>query len=324
MKGYSLYQVEKNEVKTDFVFHECNTLPHDLPISTPLTFPFIGGDIVLCLDKNNWWNPLGGHPKGKESLEQTLMREANEEAGVIINNIDIVGYIYAKSVGKLSHHKYQTENILPITTSFVTSVDLDWLPLETKARGLFSRKEAISLMTQRGDNAQMLQIMDLVFQKFDSEHYKTTFEYHPGVLLADIPITQVFIFCRDNEDKFCIVKDADEDFYSLPGGRCDLGETSLECLHRELKEEAQITCKNIELIGSILVRLFKENVCMSSFQHLRYLADADVIDDFVPRKDGFETTARDFVSLSELESKVRLLQNSTGKMLLEQVKRGIA
>lgn len=324
MKAYSLYQVEKNEVKTDFVFHECDTLPHDLQISTPLTFPFIGGDVVLCLDKNDWWNSSGGHPKRKESLEQTLMREANEEAGVTINNINIIGYIHAKSVGKLSNHKYSTENILPITTSFVTSVDPDWLPLETRARGLFSRKEAISLMAQRGDNTQMSQIMDFVFQKFDSEHYETTFEYHPGILFDDIPITQVFTFCKNEEDKFCIVKDADEDFYSLPGGRCELGETSLECLHRELKEEAQITCKHTELFGSILVRLFKEDVCVSSFQHLRYLADTDVIDDFVPRKDGFETTERDFVSLSRLESKVRLLQNSTGKILLEQLKKGIA
>jgi len=60
---------------------------------------------------------------------------------------------------------------------------------------------------------------------------------------------------------------------------------------------------------------------MSKTKHIRFLAEVDILDSFIPRKDGFETEERDFVYLEDLQKKVKLLQNSSGDKLLDIIKK---
>lgn len=321
MTRFSRYLINNDEREASFQFIIGNKLPSGLPISTPFTFPFIGTKIVLCLDKNNWWNPLGGHMEKDEIYQDTLYRESQEEAGIFISkaSIKIIGYIKNINTRNSKSSEYQPENILPITTSFVTSIDSKWKPLETTKRGLFSFKEALKLMSVRNDNHQMLEILDFVIKSYEQCNYQVAFTYYPNKLFVNVPITQVFTFCKNLVGDFCIVKDQDESFYSLPGGGCELGESPEACIKRELLEEAQVTCKNIKLLGSILVELSQEGKIVSKSQHLRYLADVDTQDSFIPNKNGFETIERIFVPFTELKNKVFLLQNLTAERILNQV-----
>lgn len=323
MNKFSSYQIINETRNSTFQFFPCRKLPSKYPITTPFTFPFIGKEVVLCFDKNNQWNPLGGHMEPNENYQDTLIRESNEEAGVTIqrSSIKTIGYILNTNLESHTPSKYPSLNILPITISFISEIDRKWKPLETKERGVFRRKKAVELMKSRNDNHQMEEILEYVFQIFDEQYYQTNFRYIPNEISSDAPITQVFTFCKDKCDKFCIIRDVDEDFFSLPGGGCELNETPKDCIDRELEEEAQITCDKVKLLGSILVELTQKNKIISRYQHLRYLADINTVQKFIPQKNGFETIERKFVPISELKSKVMLLQNPNGDIILDQLKK---
>lgn len=54
-----------------------------------------------------------------------------------------------------------------------------------------------------------------------------------------------------NKDKILVVKICDNDFYCLPGGHVKLGESTLEALKREIKEETGYDIKNPKLIAVV-------------------------------------------------------------------------
>ena len=321
MKQYSTYQIVNENRQSVFKFFPKSYLPSKYPITTPFTFPFIGEDVVLCLDKNNQWNPLGGHMEDGEDYIDTIIRESKEEVGVIVSKptIEVVGYILNKNLKNPELSEYPAQGILPITTSFVKNTILNWIPMETKRRGIFRRHRALELMRQRDDNQQMFEILEYVYKKFDKHDYQTSFTYFPNKISSDLPVTQVFTFCKDERGLFCAVRDSDEAFFSLPGGSCELGETPVDCVHRELDEEAQLKCENISLLGSILVELTDNGKTVSRFQHLRYLADVSAQNEFVPGKNGFETVERKFINLSDLKSQVMILQNLNGERIISQL-----
>ena len=63
-------------------------------------------------------------------------------------------------------------------------------------------------------------------------------------------ITRTYILIED-QDKILTVYNSKHDFWGLPGGHREEGETDLETLNRELKEEVGLEVKNIELLGEI-------------------------------------------------------------------------
>lgn len=85
---------------TEFEFFPSDSLPKEIPISTPLTFAFMGQDLVLTKKKNGWWDILGGKVRNGESWQNALKREAYEEAGVAIDDINVIGYVKAVILGK--------------------------------------------------------------------------------------------------------------------------------------------------------------------------------------------------------------------------------
>lgn len=166
MKRYSIYTVANDLQHTDFQFFESQNLPAGITISTPLTFPFLDSKIALCFDKNNWWNPLGGHIEDGETFADTLVRESFEEAGVTIqkSSIKVVGYIKSTNYPDSQDIRHPPESVLPITTSTAISMKGDWKPMETTNRGLFLPNEALSLMKVRDDNNQMWEILDFIIR----------------------------------------------------------------------------------------------------------------------------------------------------------------
>ena len=67
-----------------------------------------------------------------------------------------------------------------------------------------------------------------------------------------------------NNDKILIQKDNRTNHYTLPGGRCKLGESSINTAIREFKEETGLDISFKKEIGII------ENFFTSSFNHKKY------------------------------------------------------
>lgn len=67
------------------------------------------------------------------------------------------------------------------------------------------------------------------------------------------PVCQVSGFCFDSEGKVLLVREPGEDFWMLPGGTPEDGESFEETLVRELDEEASCDIGEPSLLGAIKV-----------------------------------------------------------------------
>jgi len=166
--SFSTYILEKDRMKARAVFYPSKKLP-SLPITTPFTFPFGIDEVCLSLDKMGWWNPLGGHVELDETWEEALKREAEEEAGVEIKSIKIVGYVKIDHTPKSETGSYPKVSIIPITVSKINRYLPKWKSMETKKRGLFAFDVAIELLTKRADNNQVLEIFSYIINNNKNE-----------------------------------------------------------------------------------------------------------------------------------------------------------
>ena len=312
------YITEAKGIKTTYEFISSGTLPADLPVSTPLTFAFIGKHLVLTKKKNGWWDVLGGKLEKGETWVEGLKRQALEEAGVGIDYISVVGYIMATNNGK---------HISPVTISFVQEVKKEWSKREALGREQFSRKWAKKALLDRGDSGQQAEIFDYVVSYYDNQEYDYIYEYTEGnTPLANIQNTGSMVFVKTPNKNFLIVRDFDEDFFSLPGGGCDMDEEGKECAIREVREEAQVEVENIQLIGNVVVKVSKNGQLLSVSGQQRYLADALEVPDFVVNPHNFdercyETVERKEVPFESLSEEVKLLNNKTGETTLSSLQR---
>lgn len=64
------------------------------------------------------------------------------------------------------------------------------------------------------------------------------------------------LIIKDNKILLC--KRKEKNYYFLPGGHVELGETSMEALVREIKEERGTSLKNISFIG-LIENIFKDS-----------------------------------------------------------------
>ena len=76
-KNYGVYQ-RVGDMQASFEFHEGDDFPKYIPISTPLTFAFLGTDLVLTEKKTGKWDILGGKMEEGEDWISALKRESLE------------------------------------------------------------------------------------------------------------------------------------------------------------------------------------------------------------------------------------------------------
>ena len=300
-----------------YKFVSSDTLSADLPISTPLTFAFIGKHLVLTKKKNGWWDVLGGKFNECETWVEGLKRQVLEEAGVVIDHISVVGYLMSDNGDK---------SISPVTISFVQEVKKGWDTQEASKREQFSRRWAKKALLERDDGGQLAEIFDYVLTYYDNQKYDYSFEYIEGdTTPANIQNTGSMVFVRTPNNKFLIVRDFDEDFFSLPGGGCDMDEDGRECAIREVREEAQVEVVNTRLIGTIVVKVCKNGQTFSVSGQQRYLADVTELSDFIKQdhlnEKYSETVERKEVPFESLGTEVKLLNNKTGETILCSLKK---
>ncbi|MCH2065613.1 NUDIX domain-containing protein [Shimia sp.] len=57
------------------------------------------------------------------------------------------------------------------------------------------------------------------------------------------------VLIEDDKGRFLIIQRADDGLWGLPGGSMELGETLLDVVHREAKEEANATIRDVTVFG---------------------------------------------------------------------------
>ncbi|MDO8609267.1 MAG: NUDIX domain-containing protein [bacterium] len=316
------YTKKQNGINTMFQFFPSDSLPKGLPISTPITFAFIGQNLVITQKKNGWWDVPGGKIEEGESWVEALKRETREETGAIIDHIKIMGYILAKNTGDSSSFLYPKTNILPVTLSFVKSVDHNWNKKETINRDAPARDEVKKLFQQRNDSGQLLEIFEYVIKNYESQNYEYIFEYmRNNKMLKKIQNTQSVVFIKTKDNKFVLVRESNNSKFTLPGGGCHMDETGFDCAVRESLEESQLEIINVQFLGAVLVKVIKDGIVLSKSIQERYVAETRDTKKFIPNKNGFETVERKFVEFNDLQKEVEMLQNITGEEILVDLKK---
>ncbi len=315
------YQTEDNGVKTEFVFFEARNLPEGLPVSTPLSFAFIGQNLVIVKKKNGWWDIVGGKIEQGETWEDALKREAHEEAGIFIDHIETIGYVLATNSGDESKFKFAKKNVMPVTMSFVREVDRSWQPKETLERDALQKDEARKLFSQRSDNDQLLDMYNFVLSEYKKKAFDYSFTYLPaGTDPVQYPNTQSVTFAKTEDGQFIVVREDGAASHALPGGGCHMDESPLDCAVREVREEAQVEISNARLLGEVVVKVMLNGEVLSVSKQSRFVADVSSQGEFIPEKDGFETVERKEVSFEELMD-IELLKNDTGIAILADLKK---
>ena len=145
-----------------------------------------------------------------------------------------------------------------------------------------------------------------------------TFLWHSGKTINDLKPFQIYGFCLNDDGKVCLVKDKEETRFTLPGGHIDAGETAERALIREFEEEAQFQPGNVELLGTLEVKVVDKNSQVTDHhQQVRFICKVHNVPEFVPGKDGWKTEERIFVDPNKLPEYIDWLSYPTGKAQFE-------
>lgn len=128
------------------------------------------------------------------------------------------------------------------------------------------------------------------------------------------PITQAYGICFNDKKEILILDQKGDSKWTLPGGTLEVGETPIQTLIREVMEEADITLKNISLLGVQRVE-DPQNLDPKEKLHfqVRFIAKVDQIQfqTIDPAKDRIHV--RRFVPISAINNCIHW--GSTGEAL---------
>ncbi|WP_199430152.1 NUDIX hydrolase [Qaidamihabitans albus] len=71
----------------------------------------------------------------------------------------------------------------------------------------------------------------------------------PNAPAANSIAIAVSAFIQDEQDRILMIRRTDNDYYAIPGGQLELGETLSQAAVREVREETGIECEVTGLIG---------------------------------------------------------------------------
>lgn len=135
--------------------------------------------------------------------------------------------------------------------------------------------------------------------------------WHEGFELTNQKHTQVSGYVFNDKNQILIVKNGKT--WTIPGGHPEQGETHLETLNREMMEEACVTLKDINYLGSVEV---VENG--ETYYQLRYTAKANEV---LPFKQEWEISERLFINLEDLTKYIKWANGVTFAAQIESAKK---
>ena len=322
MTDNEFQEYKKNDIDYKSVFKRTNIIPENLTITAVLSVPILNNKVFLIKQsKNEWWDIPGGHIEEGENWKDTVNRELKEEAGVIVDHHQIIGYFEVTSTD--IKFTYPSPSAILVTLSFVQKYIPDWKnPEDILDREIVSFKQLDQYVGNREDNNQLTNILLFAKKELDVIGIAYEFSFIKNNIDFNIPVTQVYGFCKDiSSGEFCIVRETGQTNYSLPGGGCEVGESPEDAFRRELMEETSFKSDNIILVGATKVDMFtsdKKTHLQTIFQ-VRFYTDIKEIVPFIPNKDGFEVEERIFVSPLDLLEKVDWLKTEVGSQVIDEI-----
>lgn len=165
---YPTHIIDNEDKKATTTFIPDISILDEKLFVTPFTFAFSDNKVMLSLDKQGWWNPQGGHQENGESIFETVIREAYEEAGIIVRDVNFIGAIKFETIEFRSERSknYPRISFIPIGYSTIVKIDKSWRLRETKARKLVTFSEGKDLLSLRTDNGLMLSIFKHIIKNY--------------------------------------------------------------------------------------------------------------------------------------------------------------
>lgn len=156
---------------------------------------------------------------------------------------------------------------------------------------------------------------NLIKETVIRNNQKVEFIWHPGKILKDVILHQVYGFLITNNNLVVLVRDKDEKRFTLPGGKIEDGEMAKDAFVRECIEEAQIRPNDSILLGSLeYINPAGKDDEDRHHQEIRFFSIVDNFKKFEPLKNGFETEERIFVHYENIVDYIPWLSKSeTGK-----------
>lgn len=103
--------------QTEFKFIPSDILPKGLSLTAVLLWCFQNNNVLL-VHVPRGWGIIAGHIEDEETPEEAAKREALEEAGIIINSLNLIGYLKAKKYKKNKlNSRYPLNSAIPVFIS---------------------------------------------------------------------------------------------------------------------------------------------------------------------------------------------------------------
>ena len=262
-------------------------------------------EFLLQINKKyNMWATTGGHPKfGEDSLDG-IVTEIKEELGIDVDRDKLKLFKTIKTEDDFVDLYYLKEDIkLDCITKQEEEVSLvKWFSID-KINDLISNNSF--LPAHVGFFYECLEFLKGSFSMMDYEQISDECKmlWKENFNITDEKYTQVYCYIFNDENKLLIVKNKENDNWTIPGGPPEINEEKVDALKREVLEEACITVKDIKYLGA--VEVIENNI---KYYQLRYTAR---VDEVLPFKEEFEISERLFVRLSDLDKYITWANGKT-------------
>ncbi len=225
-----------------------------LVYTTSLVFDDAGRILVQRRYDFDWLSVPGGALEFGEGVRACAVREVREETGLQVE--------VQRLVGVFSHPRYnlrypngdQVQQWTVCVTARAVggqlqadtreTLDVFWLPLEQALPQFPPSYRAMVLAAERHAREAAL---EPVYTQQPLTPYYPILRKHVGH--APIILPGVMAVIRDEAGRVLAARRVDDGIFDIPGGYCDLGETTTAAVIREVREETGLEVQPERIIG---------------------------------------------------------------------------
>lgn len=225
-----------------------------LVYATNLVFDDQGRILVQRRYDFDWLGVPGGALEVGESLRHCAMRETFEETGLRVAVERLVGVFSHPQYNLLYPNGDQVQQWTVCTVSRVEGGDLTadggetldvlWMPVDD---ALPQFPPAYRAMVHAAQESPQAAILEPVYTQPPRVPYFPILRQHVGH--APLILPGVMAVVRNEAGEVLVARRTDDGLFDIPGGYCDLGETTTATVIREVREETGLHVEPVRIMG---------------------------------------------------------------------------